>query len=428
MITLQHVRVWWSGAFWVIPLVGVVVGWAGEDTVTRLDDLLRSRFTGTLSASAAQTLLAAVGGGMVTFTGFVFSVVLLMVQFGSGTYSPRTVSWFLRARTVQWVLAIFLGTIVFSFRALISVGSGGQEDFVPLFGVLVALALLVASLVGFLALIQVVGRSLRVDSVLSSMGRIARRGAHLAGRPAGSSAPTSAIAPAPDAEVEVVRFVGRPGQVVSISVGDLARLAGRHRTDIELLVRVGDGISEGTRIARLHGCGPDHRAVRRTLLVRRERSLTTDPLDALRLLVDVAIRALSPAVNDPTTAVRALDEIDGVLRAVAPLSLGRAEIQAGAGRLFLPAATWSDIVELALIEIAEAGHDAPQVTRRISALLDDLLEDLPDGRHEPLLRHQRHIAARVPDRSGIGDQSTWLTPDRQGLGGAVQDPDGRPIR
>lgn len=425
MVAFQRLRIWWSGAFWVIPLIGVVAGWVAEDLVTGLDDVLRNRFTGTLSASAAQTMLAAVGGGMVTFTGFVFSVVLLMLQFGSATYSPRTVSYFLQLRTTQWVLAVFLGTIVFSFQALITVGSGGEQDFVPLFGVVVALALLALSLFGFLWLIQGVSHTLKVDSLLASLGRVARRSvrraAGSAGSPGSRTTGPSQIPPGG----EVVRFAGPPGQVVAVSVRRLVRLAERHDVDIEVLVRVGDGITTGTRIARLHGDGPEHRVINRSLLVRRERSLVHDPLYALRLLVDVAIRALSPAVNDPTTAVRAIEEIESVLRVAATLPLGPVTIEARGGRLTIPFPGWADMVDLALLEILHAGCDAPQVTRRTSALLADLLDDLPHELHEPLLRHRNRLVDEVARHSAAGDRTVRLTADRQGLGGSEDGPEDR---
>ena len=117
----QRLRRWWSDAFWLIPALGVTAGLVIETVVNRLDNEIGEPMA-TLSPSAAQTMLAAIGGGMVTFTGFVFSVVLLMLQFGSSTYSPRTVTYFLQARTAQWVLAVFVGTIVFSFKALLTVG------------------------------------------------------------------------------------------------------------------------------------------------------------------------------------------------------------------------------------------------------------------------------------------------------------------
>ena len=142
-----------------------------------------------------------------------------------------------------------------------------------------------------------------------------------------------------------------------------------------------------------------------------------DPVYALRIITDVGLRALSPAINDPTTAVRALDEVEGVLRAAAPLELGPVRIQAGAGSVVVCGATWSDIVELALWEVLEAGLSAPQVTRRISALLGDLLADLPPERHAPLLRFRERLHAAVAESVNPRDAGPWLVGDRQGIGG-----------
>src|SRR5690349_10543805 len=123
-----RLRMWWDGAFWVIPLTGILLAVLADHLVDGIDESIADSFgsSALLSRSSAVTLLAAVGGGMVTFTGFVFSVVLLIIQFGSSSYSPRTVSYFLRSRVTQSVLAIFLATITYPFLALISIGSAGR--------------------------------------------------------------------------------------------------------------------------------------------------------------------------------------------------------------------------------------------------------------------------------------------------------------
>lgn len=150
-----------------------------------------------------------------------------------------------------------------------------------------------------------------------------------------------------------------------------------------------------------------------------ERSLRLDPLYALRILTDVSLRALSPGINDPTTAVRSLDEVEGVLRAAAPLTLGSVEISAGAGSLVLRSPTWTDIVDLALLEVVSEGIRQPQVTRRLTALLNDLLADLPEARHRPLLRFKRRLAEQVDAHVGSDEyRSIYLTGDRQGIGGS----------
>src|SRR6478609_4290256 len=166
---------WWDDAFWVIPLTGLVGAVAVDSIVDATDEAFANSELTLLSPSAALTLFASIGGGMITFTGFVFSVVLLIIQFGSSGYSPRTVSYFLRSRVTQSVLAVFVATSTYAFLALISIGSAGRDTYVPFFGVLVALLLLLASLVAFLALIQDVAGRIRVDALLSDLGRSACR-------------------------------------------------------------------------------------------------------------------------------------------------------------------------------------------------------------------------------------------------------------
>jgi uncharacterized membrane protein len=412
---VTRLRLWWDDAFWVIPLTGLLTAVVVDSIVDAADEAFADTELTLLSPSAALTLFASIGGGMITFTGFVFSVVLLIIQFGSSSYSPRTVSYFLRSRVTQSVLAIFVATSTYAFLAMISIGSAGRDTLVPLLGVLVCLLFLMASLVAFLVLIQNVAGRIRVDALLSDLGEIARRvlPRHSPGE---AGRQVAVLDAAPDLEGTVVRHRTGTGQVVGIDVALAQRMAARSGVDVVFQVRVGDGIAPGTRVALVAADSVDER-FDRCVIVHRERSLKRDPVYALRIITDVGLRALSPAINDPTTAVRALDEVEGVLRAAAPLELGPFRIQAGAGSIVVCGATWSDIVELAIWEVLEAGLSAPQVTRRISALLDDLLADLPAERHAPLLRLRERLHAAVIESVNPRDAGRWLLGDRQGIGG-----------
>jgi len=422
-----RLRMWWDDAFWVIPvtglLVAVVVDWLVNATDEAFADSAAELTL--LSPSSAVTLLASIGGGMITFTGFVFSLVLLIIQFGSSSYSPRTVSYFLRSRVTQSVLAIFVATSTYAFLALISIGSAGRDTYVPVLGVLVCLGFLLASLVAFLALIQNVAGRIRVDALLSDLGRVAR-GALPQRVPAGGEL-VAGLDPAPEVAGGgvVVRHRGDTGQIVGIDVAGAVRMAARSGVEVVFQVRVGDGIAPGTRVALVAADSVVER-FDRCVLVHRERSLRYDPVYALRILTDVGLRALSPAINDPTTAVRALDEVEAVLRAAAPLPLGPVRIPAGAGSVVVRGVTWSDIVDLAIWEVLEAGLSAPQVTRRISALLSDLLADLPAERHAPLLRYRQRLHAAVTASVNPQDPGPWLLRDSQGIGGERWIPEPRP--
>lgn len=153
-------------------------------------------------------------------------------------------------------------------------------------------------------------------------------------------------------------------------------------------------------------------------MVDQERSLRLDPLYTLRLLVDIALRALSPGVNDPTTAVRSLDTIESVLRTVAPAPVGPIALTRGRGRVVLRRPTWADIVDLALMEVLAAGIGAPQVTRRLMALLDDLLADVPPERRPPLQRYRALLVEGVATSFPPDARTIALIADRQGIGGS----------
>ncbi len=423
---MVRLRLWWERAFWVIPVVGVLAGVLLHDAVAELDDLLRLTTPGAppeIAASSAVQLLAAIGGGMVTFTGFIFSFVVLLLQFGSSQYSPRTVSYFLRARSTQYILAIFLGTIAFSFVSLLDVGSLGQSEFTPLFTVSVAVLLLFVSLGAFIALLQSVGGRVRVDAVLSALGRTARRQLPRQLRVPRGATPTDQEAGVDRRSSLVVRSP-RSGQAVAVDAARLLRIADRCGVRLTALPRVGDAVSAGAPLVRVEGADalPPRviAAAARAVVIEQERSLRYDPLYAPRLLVDIAIRALSPAVNDPTTAVRSLDEIEGVLRAAAGLELGPRLLRAGDGEVLLPSPTWDDVVGLALIEIMLSGAGQPQISRRIVALVDDVAADVDAVRAASLVALRDEVTAQIALQAFTPRlAAVAAAADRQGLGGVL---------
>ncbi len=216
----------------------------------------------------------------------------------------------------------------------------------------------------------------------------------------------------------------RAGQTVAIDARAVIAIARRHHLKVALLIQVGDAVTVGTPVIRVSADEPVPAGVLQglgwTVVVDRERSLRHDPFYSLRLLVDVAVRALSPGVNDPTTAVRALDEIEGVLRVIGGLGLGTRRIVDGHSEVVLRAPTWADVVDLALLEVVLCGFNQPQVSRRVTALVADLVHDLPDERDAALLAIQRQLVALVESAWASPELvRTALSPDRQGLGGTV---------
>jgi uncharacterized membrane protein len=217
--------------------------------------------------------------------------------------------------------------------------------------------------------------------------------------------------------IQVVRQVGAGAVVVTFDRAALVRLAQRGGAVIELVAAVGDHVPVGGALVQLTGERPlSERKLRRAVVLGDERTLDDDPAFAIRVLVDIAIRALSPAVNDPTTAVQSLDRVEDLLRyeATKNLSVGRVTDRGGTTRLVYPTPTWDDLVELALDEIRAFGAGQYQIARR--ALLDALVADLPVRRHPALLAQRAllddAVARRFPERQ----RADALVADRHGLG------------
>ena len=191
---------------------------------------------------------------------------------------------------------------------------------------------------------------------------------------------------------------------------------------IELVPHVGAFIAVGEPLFHLHGgaAGLSPDSLRRALAFGRERTMEQDPMFAFRILVDIAVKALSSAINDPTTAVLALDQIHRLLRI-----LGRRQLRSDAirdaravVRVVFRTPDWEDFVHMACNEIRSCGASSSQVARRMMAMLTDLLRLLPPDRHAPLRAQldllERALAAAHPFPE---DLAFARIPDLQGIGG-----------
>ena len=167
----------------------------------------------------------------------------------------------------------------------------------------------------------------------------------------------------------------------------------------------------------------DPRELQRAAIVAEERTVAQDPAFAIRAIVDIALRALSPAVNDPTTAVQALDGLDVLLGDLAQRDLDRRSFTDEDGRLRLayPNPGWRELLDLSLTEIRHYGASSPQIARRLRALLLELMEHTPELRHEAvseqLARLDRAVAAAYSDPI---ERAHAEAPDHLGIGGAVR--------
>lgn len=411
-----RLRQYLKGSLWVVPLLGAVLGPVLGVLDHWLDHTVQAPAPWRYSASTATSVLTVLAGAMVGLLGFVVTIGVLVVQQATGTLSPRFMRLWYRDRLQKFVLATFVGTLTFSLWLLRHI----EANDVPDIGVTVAGFGASLSLLLLLLYINRFTHALRPVAVAAAVAREGRRVVESA--PLGQPGPAG---PEPERRVgrsEVVR-TDRPGAIQAVHLKGLVAVA-RGADCVLLLHRsIGDFVPTGASLFEVVGPGPfpRPRRLRRMFVLGRERTIEQDPAFALRVLVDIAIRALSPAVNDPTTAVQVLDYIEDLL-----LAIGRCQSRdpgyfhdrQGRLRVVLPMRRWEEFLDLGVTEIRRYGATAVQVTRRLRALLEQLRDAVPPEHRAPVEAQLRALDAVVAESfGGDGDLKLAAASDRQGIGG-----------
>jgi uncharacterized membrane protein len=210
--------------------------------------------------------------------------------------------------------------------------------------------------------------------------------------------------------------------VAGFNAEALVRQAAQAGAVIEMVCGVGDSVVQGTRIANIHGARRilPRAVLQHALQLKPERTLEGDCGFAIRLLADIAIRALSPAVNDPTTAVQVIDQMEDLLGRLARHPLGPRHFPDSDGhlRLIVPMPSWDDYLALAFEEIQHHGAGSVQIVRRIRAALTSLSESLHSAvRLAAVARSLQQLEAAAQRRLHDPDElALSYETDRQGLG------------
>ncbi|MCX4451295.1 DUF2254 domain-containing protein [Streptomyces sp. NBC_01789] len=406
-----------KASLWIVPLFGLVLGVALAEVAAAVDGASWLPMSWDYSASTASSVLSSVVGAMIALLGFVVTIGVLVIQQATGTLSPRYMRLWYRDRLQKAVLATFTGTFAFAYTLLRSI----ETNSVPNLGVTLAGVAVSVSLLLLLIYLNRFTHNLRPVAIADIVGRLGEQVLDRMAAHAGDTAASDKVSPA-GSPVARIRSE-RGGVIQALDAAGLVSLAARHDCLFVLAASVGDFVPPRGAVVEIHGGAPtpDPRLVTGLLALGAERTIEQDPAFALRILVDIAIRALSPAVNDPTTAVQVLNHIEAFLHAV-----GRAGTRAhyvladdrGRPRVVVPGRPWENYLELAVTEIRDYGATSVQVCRRLRALLEGLLAVLPDG-CGPALRAELDLlddaaAAAFPDAARRVDARTA---DPQGIGG-----------
>ena len=405
-------------SLWITPAACMAGALVMAPLIRRLDEATRWSLFG-FGPAGARALTAAFATTTFTCIVFVFTILLVVVQIASAQLTPRIIAPAFANGATRTSVGLFAFTFVYGLAVLSRIDAS-----VPQLGVALTIVLNMVTIATFVYLVSYLGEHLRPVSVLTDVGNQGIRvieqvyPSRLTENAAPAAVAADVLAAPPSQTVEVS---STSGVVLALDVNGLTALAEREDCIIEVAPQVGDFVAKGDPLFNVYGGNRRlDDSVLESIALGSERTMEQDPAFAFRIVVDIALRALSPAINDPTTAVLAIDQIHHLLRKVGLRQLDTGVVRDRTGRVRLVYRTpdWEDFVELAVTEIRQYGGDSVQVARRLLAMLENLLTFLPPTRKGALQTELTLLEESVALHfRNAEDRSRASQPDSQGVGG-----------
>ena len=440
-----------KSSLWIVPVLAILAGMVVKRLAEHLGGwMVRQGFydlkTGffALNAPEAHAALDRIFTITLTCLVFTFGSLLVAIQVAGGQYTPRIIATtLLRDNVIRWIVGLFVFTALWANRTMVQLGN---EALVPQFQVFLGLFFGLASLIAFIVLIDYSAKLLRpvslvrlvaqqgiavIESVYPEpIGQVnappmppKKRTWRLLSWGSRDSTTISTQTVKYGTPDRVICHQGRSAIVLAVNLERLVAEAQRADTVIEVVPQVGDFVAEDEPLFYIYENtnAIDDRRLRSLIAFGSERTMEQDPMFSFRIEVDIALKALSPAINDPTTAVLAIDQLHRLLRLVGKRFLHGYEIRDKAGhlRLLFHTPNWEDFVHIAFREIRFCGANSLQIVRRLRAMIENLLQTLPEHRHSAL-HEELDLLDRALAREHLFPEDLALAriPDSQGMGGS----------
>lgn len=422
--TIEYLR----GALWVMPTASVGVALVAGSALSSITVPVRSSlaplvFQGT--ADDARNLLIAIASTMVTVIALVLGLTVVALQLASTQFSPRLLRNFLRDLVNQLTLSSFVATFAYSTAGLYTVGisAGRRTADYPRLAVSGALVLLFVSMIMLVFFVHHLAHSIQIDQVMADVEKDTLHTVR------------ASLAPGDDAAAHIDVPAGaravpahRSGYVQTFHLEELPLVAAQWDAVVAVVPMMGEHVIGGTPLAWVWDADPEATpdddavtamgaALARGVRLGFERTAEQDVAFGVRQLADVASKALSPAVNDPYTAVQAVDHVSVILGALATRPLGSRTLTdtTGAGRVHVPGRDWEYFVDLGLGQVRRFGHTEPRVVLALLRAVRDLATLCSAPRRqvladfvEVLLDDVRRGVAQPADRDPLVERGTHL--------------------
>jgi uncharacterized membrane protein len=399
-------------SFWFVPAVIVCAAAMLALALIETDRMLAQnvgdswpRLFGA-GASGSRGVLSTIAGSMITVAGVVFSITIVSLSLASSQYTSRVIRNFIGDRANQTVLGVFVGIFAYCLVVLRTIRGGDEGAFVPALSVLFAVALAFVGIAFLIFFIQHIGSSIQASQIIASVAKDTLKAVdHLFPEIGGEPAHE----PEGAASLTQQQFRGaiparRTGYVQRVDVVALMAFARARQTTVRMECRIGEFVIEDTPLASVseaRDADPDAvRQINAAYTVDRQRTVDQDAAYGIRQLVDVALKGLSPGINDTTTAVMCVDYLTAILARLAHRQLetpGRGE--AGEVQVIVHGPTYGDFVTEAFDQIRQNADGNVEVLRRLIHSLETLSRITPSTERRRVLLLQVEAVREMIQRS-----------------------------
>lgn len=361
-----------------------------------------------IGIDSARAVLAAVAGAMLAVVGMIFSILMVVLVLASQQFSPRILRNFIRDRTSQDILGIFIGTFVYTLLVLARTSEYEDYVFIPIFSVTGSLVLAVVAMGTFINFIDHISKTIRASYIVADINRQTEallkrfysKGAHIV---VANDEEVEADGEDPLQAAEATHYRSpRPGNIQAIDTAALVRIATEYSMVIKAEHLVGDFVARDGLLLSLFPAQKVSQELLDALYsvfdIGTERTMFIDVLFGIRQLVDIALKAISPAINDPTTAVNCIDYLSNILIQVARHadSPERYYDEEGRLRLIAPQPTFVMMLDLAFSQIRHYSHSEVTITLRVLDALAEIAQATNDPeRHAAIWNHASMISRGV---------------------------------
>ena len=403
-------------SFWFVPILMAVAGallaifmiWI-DGRAPRLDVKLLD-WLYVAGPSGARSVLATIASSSITVASVVFSITIVALSTASNQFGPRLLPNFMQQGATQVALGTFIATFIYALLVLGRIPEPGSAEALPSLSVFVGMVAGIASFIVLILFIHHVATFIQAPRIIDDVARSLEQALDRIfpedvghGRDCTSDKDITSRARAAE-ECRGRVSAPRSGYLQAVDAEGLLNAARETGTVIRLLARPGDALIEGAACAEIHGSGdpPESLAgrIREMLVIGPQRTQTQDIEYAVDQLAEVALRALSPGINDPFTAINCLDRLGTALARLAARTLPSAERADNDGtvRLIVRPYTYAGIVEAAFSQLRESARTNATVALRMLDIIRRVAElDPPSSMREQLEREAKMVAESAAD-------------------------------